>query len=289
MLGDDGIPGEVRVVPHLTYHPWQTTRSGLLIMGMDPQTDLQKVSSFIQDRTTWWEVAVCLADSIRAYEPALLAQGAIKVIPHPEDDLTGCRNEIRELLSILSTSSTEMLGLELADLIQLYGEKRLARTIRVSGEGVIGSIFFRNGNIVHAETMDEDEGMVAFQRIFAVRAPELRVHSGCLTTKSTLNMPALSVLLEGARVHDEGERDSQVLLPGDSAPHEPGSNIATAPTQPISSGDINAALDDIIDDFDFGSQADDEIPEKMSVPSPAGDLDSELDVDDLDDLDSIGD
>lgn len=274
MLGDDGLPNELRIAPDLMYEPWQGSRSGLLVMGMDPVTDLAKVSSLIQDRTTWWEVAVCLAESIKAYEPALLAQGAIKVIPHPEDDLKGCRDEIRNLLDILATGTMDVLGLELADLIQLYGEKRVARTIRVSGDGVIGSIFLRAGNIVHAETMDETTGMEAFSRLFRVRSPDLRIHSGCLTDKASVNMGALTVLLEGARVNDEDERDQ--------------SSIAdTGPT----ANDINNALDDILQDFDFGGdpepapqpqpvQPEAQRPSRVRLSQPLFDTDlSELDLD----------
>jgi len=207
LLGDEGLPHDIRIVERLMYQPWQASRSGLLIMGMDPETDLGKVSMTIQDRTTWWEVAICLTDSIRAYEPALLAQGAVKILPHPEDDLTAARDELRNLLEVLTVHSTDILGLELSDLIQLYGEKRAPKTIRVSGEGVIGSLFLRDGIIVHADTIDDYQGMDAFTRMFAIKHPEIRVHNGCLTVKSSLNMPAMTALLEGARVHDEDGRD----------------------------------------------------------------------------------
>ncbi len=252
LLGDEGLPSDIRIVQNLMYQPWQASRSGLLIMGMDPTTDLAKVSMMIQDRTTWWEVAVCLSESISAYEPALLAQGAVKILPHPEDDLTAARDELRNLLEILTVHGTDILGLELSDLIQLYGEKRIPKTIRVSGQGVIGSMYLRDGMVVHADTMDDDQGMSAFSRMFAVRAPEIRVHNGCLTTKNSMNMPVMSALLEGARVNDEDKRD------------EP----ATSPTMAPSGNDVMDALGDILDDFDFGgSNVSDHRPEPQQRSS----------------------
>ena len=199
MLGDDGLPGDIRIV---------------------------------QDRTTWWEVVVCLTDSIWAYEPALLAQGAVKVIPHPEDELARCRDELRNLLSVLSMHMTDILGLELADLLQLYGDKRVPKTIRICGDGVIGSIYLRNGYVVHAETIDEVDGVKAFNRIFAVRAPEIRVHTGCLTSRSTVNQPVMSVMLEGARLNDEVERESM------------DGGLPNA-------DDVNESLSDIFDELDI--------------------------------------
>jgi hypothetical protein len=246
LLGDEGLPGEIRICERMVYQPWQSSRAGLLVIGMDPTTDLAKVSMLIQDRTTWWEVAVCLSESIQAYQPALLAQGALKVLPHPEDDLTSARDELRDLLRVLTVSATDLLGLELSDLIQLYAEKRVPKTIRVCGNGVIGSLYLRDGNIVHVDTMDEDEGMSAFTRIFRVKSPEIRVHNGCLTDKSSLNMPAMSALLEGARVTDEDDRDGAAngMPDGD---------------------DMSAALGDILDGFDLGASTD-RSPRLSSTP-----------------------
>jgi len=229
LLGDEGLPSDIRIDENLMYHPWQASRSGLLVLGMDPTTDLAKVSSFIQNRTTWWEVAVMLSDSINSYAPALLAQGAVKVLPHPEDDLTSSHAELRNLLSILTVHGTDILGLELSDLIQLYGDKRVPKTIRISGDGIIGSIYLREGSIVHCETMDEVQGMDAFSRLLAIKAPDIRVHNGCLTSKISINQPAMSVLLEGARVNDEGDRDA-ISLPDSS--------------------DTSGALDALLDDLD---------------------------------------
>lgn len=235
LLGDEGLPTDIRIIEDLVYQPWQTSRSGLLIMGMDPETDLGKVSMMIQDRTTWWEVGICLADSIKAYEPALLAQGAVKILPHPEDDLTAARDELRNLLEVLTVHATDLLGLELADLIQLYGEKRVPKTIRINGQGVIGSMYLRDGIIVHAETIDDLQGMEAFNRMFAVRHPEIRVHNGCLTTKKSMSMSAMSALLEGARVHDEDGRGKDSQTDEEALP---------------SADDMESVLGDILEGFE---------------------------------------
>lgn len=265
LLGDEGLPGDLRIVERLVYQPWHTSRSGLLVVGMDPDTDLARVSTLIQDRTTYWEVAVCLRNSIAAYQPALLAQGAIKVLPHPEDELESTRDELRDLLTVLTATATETLGLELSDLIQLYAEKRAPRTIRIAGEGVIGSLYLRDGMIIHAETMDEDEGMTAFNRIFRVKSPELRVHSGCLTTHSSLKLPAMTALLEGARVHDEDLRDQSGS--GEGGP---------------TGDDLKEALGEILDDFDFGSSCED-VPKKVPpLPHEAAAASASLEEDDLD-------
>lgn len=204
LLGDEGLPAEIRIVEALSQEPWHQSRSGLLVVGMTPETDLARVSQLIQNRTTWWEVVVCLSDVLIAYEVALLAQGAAKVIRHPMEDLEGTANQLRALLKSMNFVHTDAFGLELSDLIQLFGEKRLDKTIRLTGGGTIGSIFMRGGNVVHSETMDDLIGMDAFRALLkAAPSAEMRVHKGCLSSKVTLNMPAMSALLEGSRILDE--------------------------------------------------------------------------------------
>jgi len=210
LMGDDGLPGDLRIVSGLNQEPWQTARTGLLIIGMDPKTDLVRVSQLIQNRTTYWDVAVAIPAVLSYYSVALLAQGAAKVLTHPEEDLEATKKELRSLLRTLSSIQSDAFGLEVSDLIQLYGEKRMPKTIRLTGNGCVGSVYLHNGNVVHAETMDDEEGMVAFRRLITLQNPEIRVHKGCLTEKKTMGIPAMSALLEGSRQVDEIQRESRM-------------------------------------------------------------------------------
>lgn len=208
MMGDEGVPGDLRIVQGVNVEPWESARTGLMIIGMSPSTDVGRVSQLIQNRTTYWEVAVCIPSVLSYYSVALLAQGAVKVLLHPEEDLSGAKKELIALLRSLSQLHSDAFGLEVADLIQLYGEKRMAKTIRLTGAGCVGSIFLNNGLVIHAETMDEDEGMTAFRHLISIENPDIRVHKGCLTEKKTIGIPAMSALLEGSRQVDEIQRDN---------------------------------------------------------------------------------
>jgi hypothetical protein len=211
LMGDDGLPGDLRIAAGLNQEPWQTARTGLLIIGMDPKTDLVRVSQLIQNRTTYWDVAVCIPAVLSYYSVALLAQGAAKVLTHPEEDLEATKKELRSLLRTLSSIQSDAFGLEVSDLIQLYGEKRIPKTIRLTGNGCVGSIYLHNGSVVHSETMDDEEGMDAFRRLISLTSPEIRVHKGCLTDKKTIGIPAMSALLEGSRQVDEiQQRESRI-------------------------------------------------------------------------------
>lgn len=207
-MGNETMPADIRVVKGLNVEPWHNTRSGLMVIGMDPTTDLVRVSQLIQNRTTYWDVAVCIPLVLSYYSVALLAQGAAKVMTHPSDNPEAAASELRSLLRNLASLQSDAFGLELADLIQLYGEKRIAKTVRLTGDGCVGSIFLHGGNVVHAETMDEQTGMEAFRRLISLNNPEIRVHTGCLTDQKTIGIPAMSALLEGSRQVDEA-RNSQ--------------------------------------------------------------------------------
>lgn len=203
LLGDDALPEDLHFVQHLNIEPWRTNRTGLLVVGMTPETDLMTVSQLIQNRTSYWDVAVCIPEVLNYYSIALLAQGAIKILPHPEEDLETAKVELRFLLESVSALQSEAFGLELADLIQLFGEKRTAKTIRLTGTGCVGSVYLHNGIVMHAETTDGEEGMEAFSRLITLDMPELRVHKGCLTDQKTIGVPAMTCLLEGSRQRDE--------------------------------------------------------------------------------------
>ncbi|CAN5391572.1 hypothetical protein BH09SUM1_BH09SUM1_30000 [soil metagenome] len=209
LMGDEGMPQDLRIIQGLAIEPWQNIRTGLMIIGMDPNTDLVRVSQLIQSRTTYWDVAVCIPRVLSYYSVALLAQGAAKVLTHPEDDLEATKQELRSLLRTLANLQSDAFGLEVSDLIQLYGEKRIPKTIRLTGGGIVGSIYLHNGLVVHADTMEDEEGMKAFRRLISVQNPEIRVHKGCLTDKKTIGIPAMSALLEGSRQADEAERNSR--------------------------------------------------------------------------------
>ncbi len=211
LLGDEVLPEDLHFVQHLNIEPWQKHRAGLLVVGMTPNTDLLAVSQLIQNRTSYWDVAVCLPEVLSYYSIALLAQGALKVLPHPEEDLESSKQELHYLLESVAAFQSDVFGLEVADLVQLFGEKRFAKTIRLTGPGCVGSIYLFEGNVVHAETTDGEEGMEAFSRLIGLHAPELRVHKGCLTARKTIGIPAMTCLLEGSRQRDEkGAGDGHV-------------------------------------------------------------------------------
>lgn len=212
LMGNEGLPGDLRILQGLTAEPWQTARTGLMIIGMDPMTDFVRVSQLLQNRTTYWDVAVAIPEVLAYYGVALLAQGAVKVLTHPEEDLEATMRELRTLLRELAELQSDAFGLELSDLIQLYGEKRIAKTIRITGGGTSGSIYLQNGNVMHCETMDEEQGMVALKRLISVGTPEIRVHKGCLTEKKTIGIAAMSALLEGSRQVDEGARQGGPII-----------------------------------------------------------------------------
>ena len=258
LLGDEGLPYEIRILEDLSQEPWHSQRTGLMVIGMTPETDLGRVSHLIQSRTTWWEVVVCLVDVLANYEVALLAQGAAKVIRHPTEDLEGTANQLRSVLKSMNNLHTDAFGLEVSDLIQLFGEKRLDKTIRLTGGGTMGSIFMRAGNVIHAETIDQLEGMDAFRALFSVAGnAEMRVHKGCLSSKVSINRPAMSCRLEGSRIMDEtagaamGLREENPLDDelelGDSDQPPP------TPSKPVAPKPANSAIDD---DLDLSSIAD---------------------------------
>ncbi len=289
LLGDDNLPQEIRLFGALTVEPWQTSRSGLMIISMDPTTDFVRVSQLIQNRTTYWDVAVCIPDVLSYYAVALMAQGAVKILTHPEENLEATKRELRSLLRSLSGFQSDSFGLEVSDLIQLYGEKRVAKTIRITGGGTAGSIFMNNGNVAHCETMDDVEGMPALQKLLAIDKPEIRIHKGCLTEKKSLGIPAMGALLEGSRQMDESSRDDNALGSRDAMDIRNSSSLDGIPMLDMFGDDQSSGSgehpksdnsDDVIEQL-FNEEEEKKKEEKQA-PVSVEDEDLDLDLDDLD-------
>ena len=98
-------------------------------------------------------------------------------------------------------------GLELLDVIQLKGVSRFSGCISVQGEGFEGMLFFRDGQIIHAET-GSLVGEEAFYEI--ARRPEISfaLQPNVTTTSHTIHRTWQFLLMESQRLVDEAGRSA---------------------------------------------------------------------------------
>ncbi len=102
-------------------------------------------------------------------------------------------------------------GLELIDLIQAYHNKRVDRTIRIFGvQRRVGSIYMRAGEVTHIECGVE-QGFDAMLELMAWTEGTIEVYDACLSAERTNKFPTQSLILDAARVMDEGTQGGTIL------------------------------------------------------------------------------
>jgi hypothetical protein len=93
-------------------------------------------------------------------------------------------------------------GLSLTDLLQLNAQTRFSGCFRVRSDRDLGLIFFRDGNVVHAE-MGGSTGEAAFRTILAWPAGRFSVEPNVYTARRTIQKSCEHLLLDAHREADE--------------------------------------------------------------------------------------
>ncbi len=93
-------------------------------------------------------------------------------------------------------------GLGLPDVIQLNGLNRFSGCITVEYELSTGRLFFREGEIIHAENGDR-VGEAAFLEIMQWPAGRFSLEPNVTTTSHTIDRSWRFLLMEAARLQDE--------------------------------------------------------------------------------------
>lgn len=110
----------------------------------------------------------------------------------------------------------EVAGLGLTDLLQLNAQSRFSGCFRIRNQGSLGLIFFREGNVVHAE-LDGRIGEEAFQAILAWPAGRFSVEPNVVTARRTIQKSCEHLLLDAHRQMDE-RRAREGAAPAAPAP-----------------------------------------------------------------------
>jgi len=122
----------------------------------------------------------------------------------------------------------EVAGLGLSDLIQINALNRFSGCYRIGNEGSVGLIFFRDGEVVHAE-LGDCTGEEAFRAILAWPAGHFSVETNLVTACRTIHKSCEHLLLDAHRNLDE--RRAQTPAPAAPAPAAPrGAGVNAART-----------------------------------------------------------
>lgn len=116
----------------------------------------------------------------------------------------------------------EVSGMSLADLIQIKNISRFSGCLSIEHKGQKGTLFFRDGDLVHAETGDAS-GCDAFYAIMLWPGGDFRSTPKLTTTSHTIQENITYLLLEAHRLKDE-RTSSPAPRPSVTAVNKPATN-----------------------------------------------------------------
>ena len=130
----------------------------------------------------------------------------------------------------------------LPDIIQLVAFGQKTGVLRVKWAGGTASLYFDNGEVVHAEYPGR-VGETAVFALFEVEDGEFQFHTGVPSPERTITMDATNLVMEAARRLDEARREAGDGSPGWSL----GEDDDGGPFQPEAGRDTDRIKDDIRD------------------------------------------
>ncbi len=130
----------------------------------------------------------------------------------------------------------------LPDIIQLVAFGQKTGVLRVQWAGGTASLYFDNGDVVHAEYPGR-VGEEAVFALFGVEEGEFQFHTGVPSPDRTITMDATNLVMEAARRLDESRQGAEDGEPGGST----GGNGAGAPPPPETDRPADRIKDDIRD------------------------------------------
>lgn len=118
------------------------------------------------------------------------------------------------------------------DLIQFECMRRSRRIVRVSSRGLLGYVFFRDGDVVHATT-GRQNGEAALGEMLNWQDGVFETWTGTWPDRETINTPWQRVLLEVAQAKDEHRAPKLTSIPNREAkPAKEGDVVPIQPPQP---------------------------------------------------------
>lgn len=116
-----------------------------------------------------------------------------------------------------------LAGLGLADLVQITAQNRFSGCFRLEHEGRLGVLFFRDGEIVHAE-VGHKTGEEAFCELLTWPRGRFTTEPNVVTTQRTIQKSCEHLLLDAHRCLDEkaASERGELGVPRPAPPPAPG-------------------------------------------------------------------
>jgi len=128
----------------------------------------------------------------------------------------------------------EVAGLGLTDIIQVNATNGFSGLVRVQHDDDTGAIFFRDGDIVHAE-LGKKTGEEAFFEIISWQAGRFTVQTNVFTALRTIQKSCGHLLLEAHAVQDSSPAPARASVAAATRPRSSAARRSSSGSSPTSS------------------------------------------------------
>jgi len=147
------------------------------------------------------KVIIMTAYPSNAFENKARKEGAVRFVEKPFD-INDMRKIVEDVLETSHAPSKPSRGIALLDIIQFNGLAKATSALKISTGDLEGTIFFRDGKVVHASFGDLT-GEDAFFRIIELQKAELHNLNHVEPPLVSMDKTVESLLLEAAVKKDE--------------------------------------------------------------------------------------
>jgi DNA-binding NtrC family response regulator len=107
------------------------------------------------------------------------------------------------LMELRSTSASQIHGINISSFLQLIDIEGKVCTLTVRSHGNVGYLYFRDGELIAAEANGQ-KGEAAALNIISWNNSIIEISDKCQRNKREIERPLMQILMESARLKDEG-------------------------------------------------------------------------------------
>ena len=164
-----------------------------------PQINGLQLLNYVNKHIQGIRVIVLTGDGTQKMEDKIKSIGSYQFYEKPLD-MNVFRDSVQRELRSVNTS--QIHGINLSSFLQLIDIEGKNCTLTVRSHGNVGYLYFRNGELMTAET-DGERGEQAALSIISWNNSIIEISDKCQKNKREIEKPLMQILMESARLKDE--------------------------------------------------------------------------------------
>ena len=171
-----------------------------------PQMNGLQLLSYVNKHIQGIRVIVLTGEGSQKTEDEIKAIGNYQFYEKPLDMNVFKDSVLKELRG---SGASQIHGINISSFLQLIDIEGKICTLTVRSHGNVGYLYFRNGELISAET-DGQKGEQAALAIIGWNNSIIEIDDSCKRNKREIEKPLMQILMESARLKDEESMTAEV-------------------------------------------------------------------------------